>query len=74
MKILLLVRVNTGRDICFRKLHLSIHMKIHTTHATDLELGRGAGAVVRSLPLDPKVPGCIHGSAESRIFGDLLSR
>ena len=34
----------------------------------------GAGAVVRSLPLDPKVPGSIHGSAESGIFGDLLSR
>ena len=36
--------------------------------------GGGAGAVVRSLPLDPKVPGSIHGSAESGIFGDLLSR
>ena len=34
----------------------------------------GAGAVVRSLPSDPKVPGSIHGSAESGIFGDLLSR
>ena len=32
------------------------------------------GAVVRSLPSDPKVPGSIHGSAESGIFGDLLSR
>ena len=30
--------------------------------------------MVRSLPSDPKVPGSIHGSAESGIFGDLLSR
>ena len=29
--------------------------------------------MVRSLPLDHKVPGSIHGSAESGIFGDLLS-
>ena len=36
--------------------------------------GGGAGAVVRSLPSDPKVPGSIPGSAESGIFGDLLSR
>ena len=30
----------------------------------------GVGAVVRSLPSNPKVP----GSAETGIFGDLLSR
>ena len=34
----------------------------------------GVGAVVRSLPSNPKVPGSIPGSAESGIFGDLLSR
>ena len=32
------------------------------------------GAVVRSLPSNPKVPGSIPGSAETGIFGDLLSR
>ena len=37
-------------------------------------LGGGVGAVVRSLPSNPKVPGSIPGSAESGIFGDLLSR
>ena len=36
--------------------------------------GGGVGAVVRSLPSNPKVPGSIPGSAESGIFGDLLSR
>ena len=30
--------------------------------------------MVRSLPSDPKVPGSISGSAETGIFGDLLSR
>ena len=34
----------------------------------------GVGAVVRSLSSDPKVLGSIPGSAESGIFGDLLSR
>ena len=34
----------------------------------------GVGAVVRSLPSNPKVPGSIPGSAESGIFGNLLSR
>ena len=34
----------------------------------------GVGAVVRSLPSNPKVPGSIPGSAETGIFGDLLSR
>ena len=37
-------------------------------------LKEGVGAVVRSLPSNPKVPGSISGSAESGIFGDLLSR
>ena len=35
---------------------------------------REVGAVVRSLPSNPKVPGSIPGSAETGIFGDLLSR
>ena len=30
--------------------------------------------MVRSLPSNPKVPGSIPGSAETGIFGDLLSR
>ena len=34
----------------------------------------GVGAVVRSLPSNPKVPASIPGSAETGIFGDLLSR
>ena len=34
----------------------------------------GVGAVVRCLPSNPKVPGSIPGSAETGIFGDLLSR
>ena len=34
----------------------------------------GVGAVVRSLPSNPKVPGSIPGSAETGIFSDLLSR
>ena len=34
----LLVQVNAGRDMCFGKLHLLIHVKIHMIHATDLEL------------------------------------
>ena len=44
MKILLLVRANAGRDMCFGKLHLLIHVKIHKTHATDLELNTRAFA------------------------------
>ena len=34
----------------------------------------GVGAVVRSLPSNPKVPGSIPGSDKTGIFGDLLSR
>ena len=37
MKILLLGRGNAGRDMCFGKLHLLIHVK-NMTHATDPEL------------------------------------
>ena len=37
MKILLLGRINAGRDMCFGKLHLLIHVK-NMTHATDPEL------------------------------------
>ena len=33
---------NAGRDMCFGKLHLLIHVKIHMTHATDLELNTRA--------------------------------
>ena len=40
----------------------------------DLTLSGGVGAVVRSLPFDPKVQGSIPGSGESGIFGALLSR
>ena len=47
---------------------------IGNSDVTPIILSGGAGAVVRSLPLDPKVPGSIHGSAEKGIFGDLLSR
>ena len=36
--------VNAGRDMCFGKLHLLIHVKIHMTHATDLELNTRAFA------------------------------
>ena len=39
-----------------------------------LKKNGGVGAVVRSLPSNPKVPGSIPGSAETGIFGDLLSR
>ena len=34
----------------------------------------GVGAVVRSLPSNPKVPGSIPGSAKTGIFGDLPFR
>ena len=39
-----------------------------------VQFGGGVGAMVRSLPSNPKIPGSIPGSAETGIFGDLLSR
>jgi len=47
-------------------------IKSEIFHAKDETIR--VGAVVRSLPSSPKVPGSIPGSAESGIFGDLLSR
>ena len=53
---------------------------VATTAKLDLDSYRtmynygGVGAVVRSLPSNPKVPGSIPGSDETGIFSDLLSR
>ena len=60
-------------------LYLHLHLCVSKVWVLEmpqkvLSVGRGVGAVVRSLPSNPKVPGSIPGSAESGIFGDLLSR
>ena len=53
--------------------NISDHEIIRCLIRIDLTLSGGVGAVVRSLPSDPKVQGSIPGSAESGVFDALLS-
>ena len=66
--------MNIRQSISFCHLqNISDHEITRCLIRIDLTLSGGAGAVVRSLPSDPKVQGSIPGSAESGIFGALLS-
>ena len=56
-------------------LHLAKSHRLYDSPDTPEDSDyRGVGAVVRSLPSNRKVLGSIPGSAETGLFGDLLSR
>ena len=81
-KMTLLPHINNTCKTAFYYIHnirrirkcLSVETARTLVHAVHVVISGGVGAVVRSLPSNPKVPGSIPGSAETGIFGDLPSR